>query len=121
MVPSGVLGALPALLRDIGVRAPAALPLGDLAPPGGDFLGSVPRADAGARGDAIRGGPPRMAVPPTQDEPRRVSRIVASRRRAIVVWSSRRTAVRWAPNKSFSTAQTEMAKSRFFYFTLFDN
>jgi hypothetical protein len=113
MVPSGVLGAPPALRRDIGVRAPAASPPGlDLAPPSGDFLGSVSRADAGARGDAIRGVPPRMAVPPTRGEPRRASsRIVASRRRAGVVWSSRRTAVRWASKKSFSTAQTKAVSS----------
>ena len=70
MVPSGVLGAPPALRRDIGVRAPAASPPGlDLAPPSGDFLGSVSRADAGARGDAIRGVPPRMAVPPARGDP----------------------------------------------------
>ena len=113
MTPSGVLGASPALRRDIGVRAPAASPPGlDLAPPSGDFLGSVSRADAGARGDAIRGVPPRMAVPPTRGEPRWASsRIIASRRRAGVVWSSRRTAVRWASKKSFSTAQTKAVSS----------
>ena len=91
IVPRGVRGAPPpaaVLRRDIGVRAPGASPrldpvVGVLVPlaisRGGVFLGSVSRAGEGAKGDADRGEPPGTAVPPARDEPRRASRILASR------------------------------------------
>ena len=97
-------------------RAGRAAPPGlDLAPPSGDFLGSVSRArrGSGASGDAIRGVPPRMAVPPTST--RTPTGLITHRRvdaaRLSSMAPSRRTAVRWASKKSFSTAQTKAVSS----------